>query len=106
MTVAFCVLAMTFVMLQYMEHIGVIYRKWEVIALARESILQMETRGYLDAESYEQLLVRLEEMGMEEVSLEGSTVNPVGYGEPIILRIKGELDGYEWEEVRASTAKH
>ncbi len=106
LTTGICVLAMTFVMLQYMDLIGLLYRKWEVIQLARTSILQMETVGYLEPESQKLLTGRLEMLGVEAVSLEGSTLHPVGYGAPIVLRITGELDGYELEEIRTSTAKH
>lgn len=102
-----CVLAMTVVVLQYMNHVGMIYQKWEVVQLAREYILRMETTGYLQPQDQLALTEELQQLGVTAVDLTGSTVNQVGYGSPIVLRIRGYLGGiYELEEKRTSTAKH
>lgn len=56
-------------------------------------MLIMETKGYLPAEEAERLAGELEAMGVENLSLEGSTMEAAGYGEGICLRIQGSLRG-------------
>lgn len=102
-----CVLAMTVMVLQYMEQVGLIYQKWEMVQISREYILRMETKGYLTRTDEQQLMEQLEAAGVCQISLEGTTGNPVGYGEPVILRIRGVIgDECNVEEVRSSTSKH
>ena len=49
----------------------------------------------------------LETAGLTEIDYEGSTLEPAGYGERIILQIHGKLGGhYEIREKRVSTAKN
>ena len=102
-----CVLAMTVLVLQYMEQVRLIQRKWEMIQISREYILRMETRGYLTGEDARELVAELEQAEVTGISLEGTTRNPVDYGEPIFLKVKGVIgDEYQVEEMRSSTAKH
>lgn len=100
-------LAMTAMMLAYMENAKLIQCKLEVNQIAREYILRMETKGYLDSEDRLSLLWKLQEEGMTQVDLEGTTYEEVGYGEPIVLKISGMLDGtYTVREQKVSTAKY
>ena len=102
-----CMLAMTVMMLAYMNSLELLEQKREVGQLARKYILQMETKGYLTAENSEALKTELAAVGATEISLNGTTVNPVGYGENIILQMEGRLGGeYAFSEKRTSTAKN
>ena len=102
-----CMLAMTVMMLAYMDSLELLEQKREVGQLARKYILQMETTGYLTAENSEALKTELAAVGATEISLNGTTVNPVGYGENIILQMEGRLGGeYAFSEKRTSTAKN
>ncbi len=102
-----CILAMTVVTMVYMEKVSLIYAKWEVVQLARKYILCMETCGYLMPEDETGLTDELEELGISDINLGGSTVRQVGYGEEIVLEIRGKIEGeYDFWEKRVSTAKH
>lgn len=102
-----CVMAMTVLVLQYMGQVHLIHQKWELIQISREYILRMETRGYLSGEDARELMQELERAEVEQVSLEGTTRNPVDYGETIVLNIRGVMgDEYQVQERRCSTAKH
>ncbi len=107
MVAGICILAMTVVMLSYMESVSLIQQKTEVSQLARKYILRMETVGYLTDEDSTALLQELQGMGVKEVSLSGTTLSGVSYGMPITLQISGKLKGeFVFEEKRTSTAKN
>lgn len=107
MVTGLCILAMTVVMLSYMENVALIHQKARVSQLARKYILRMETVGYLTASDKVTLCQELDGMGVTEINLDGSTVNEVSYGAPITLHINGRLEGtYAFEEKRVSTAKN
>lgn len=102
-----CILGMTIVMLSYMESVSLLHQKAEVGQLARKYILRMETVGYLTSGDQVVLCQELDEMGVTEVNLEGTTMHEVIYGSPITLCINGKLEGeYQFEEKRVSTAKN
>ena len=106
LTMGMCVLALTVVMLGYMENIRMIQTKAAVGQLAR-AYLKMETVGYLEAPDRVQLTAELEAVGLTQIDYEGSTLEPVGYGNPIVLKIHGRLgENYEIQEKRVSTAKN
>lgn len=66
--------------------------KWRMNQVAREYMLLMETEGYLTAEDKEELIKELEECGLYNISLSGTTVSEVGYGNRIYLKISGTYD--------------
>lgn len=100
-------LAMTVVMLSYMDAMGVVQDKMKVSQLARQSILEMETVGYLTHSSEEILLENLALLGVTDIDLQGTTMEQVGYGETIAIQIHGKIKGsYEFQENRVSTAKN
>ncbi len=66
--------------------------KWQMNQVAREYLLIMETEGYLTAADKAELIKELEECGLYNISLSGTTVNEVGYGERIYLNISGTYD--------------
>jgi len=107
MATTLCLLAMTVVMLFYMDNVQLIQQKTDVSQLARKYILRMETVGYLTSADRSMLTGELQAIGVTGVSYEGTTEETVGYGEPICLQIKGKLRGqYEFTEKRVSTAKN
>ncbi|MCD8068868.1 MAG: hypothetical protein LUE87_08280 [Lachnospiraceae bacterium] len=62
-----------------------------VSQLTREYLLIMETEGYLSQARQEELLSSLGEAGLEQISLEGTTLYPVSYGDRISLSVSGIL---------------
>ena len=67
-----CVLALTAVMLSYMENVQLIAKKAEVGQLARCYLLKMETVGYLTAPDQAELKDRLEVLGLTQIDYDGS----------------------------------
>lgn len=59
--------------------------------IARKYILSMETKGYLSYEEMTELTQELTEMGVTNISFEGTTLTPAGYGQPVILSITGKI---------------
>lgn len=107
MITGICILAMTVVMLSYVENVSLLHQKTKVSQLARKYILRMETVGYLKPEDETALYGELETLGVTEISLEGTTVYAVDYGSPITLFVRGKLEGsYEFTEKRVSTSKN
>ena len=102
LTMGMCVLALTVVMLNYLQNVQLLQAKENVGQLARAYLLKMETVGYLEPAEQAHLTA-----GLTEIDYEGSTLEPAGYGERIILQIHGKLGGhYEIREKRVSTAKN
>lgn len=102
-----CILAMTVIMLAYLDNIRLIGQKTEVSQIARKYILRMETVGMLTDEDRTALCGELAAAGVTELGLEGTTLWRAEYGEPITLKIQGKLKGeYAFTEKRMSTAKH
>lgn len=102
-----CILGMMLVMVSYFDIVGVLNRKEEVSQIARKYILRMETVGELTSADRLALTAELENAGVTDVVLDGSTLNEVGYGAPVVLHIQGKLGGeYVFSEKRVSTAKN
>lgn len=107
MSAGICMLAMTVLMLSYMDNVWLIHQKTAVSQIARQYILRMETVGYLTEEDRIRLGRELDGAGVTELELEGTTLSPVAYGDIITLEIRGKLEGeYDFAEKRISTAKH
>ena len=107
MITGICILAMTTVMLGYMDSVSLLQQKEHVGQLARKYILRMETVGYLTVGDRALLMNELRDMGVTEVDCAGTTLTPVTYGEKLVLRISGKLEGrYDFAEERVSTAKN
>ena len=64
--------------------------KWTMRQVARETMLKMETEGYLDSASQGELLFDLGELGLSDISLSDTTTSEVGYGGRIVLNIRGK----------------
>lgn len=107
MITGICILAMTVTILSYMNQVGILQEKTEVVQLARKYILKMETDGYLSTGELALLTEELNQIGVTEISCAGTTMSRVTYGEPIVLQIQGKLRGeYAFSEKRVSTAKN
>lgn len=107
MTMGLCVLAMTVVMGAYLDNVELIQQKSHIRQLSRNYILRMETAGGLSGEDAAALAQELAAMGITEIDLGGTTFGAMGYGERIVLNIRGKLKGeHAFEEYRVSTAKN
>lgn len=122
--VCLCILAMSIVVTAYFYCSDLLLRKGQISQVARCYILKMETVGCLTEGDKNQMLAELQTIGLRGIDLTGSTVNPVEYGDSVILRIRGNLQGrirggehdlfhsvftvreVPVEETRMSTAKH
>ena len=116
------ILAISVIVMVSFSYTELLNKKLEVSQIARRYILQMETRGYLESMSEQQLYEDLQRVGMKNIDLSGTTRQSVVYGEKIMLCISGELEGimlkgnfwtsgfgktrYHVEEKRMSTAKN
>ena len=63
--------------------------KWGMRQTAREDMLIMETEGYLPAADQTALIAELESYGLYNISLSGTTMREVNYGDRIYLKISG-----------------
>lgn len=123
-TIGITILAMSMVVMAYLECTGLMLKKLEISQLSRQYILRMETEGYLNELNKQNLLQELQALGVQSIDLSGTTLQPVSYGETILLKIKGTIgvrtigegeemwNGGFWEgsgaveEIRMSTAKN
>lgn len=107
MAACVCMLLLTLLIVSYMDSVRLVDEKTEINQIARKYILRMETVGMLTEGDRQLLDEELQAAGASGVSLEGTTLDRVGYGEEIVLKIKGRLRGiYVFEEKRVSTAKY
>ena len=63
--------------------------KWGMRQTTREYMLIMETEGYLPASDQTALIAELESYGLYNISLSGTTMREVNYGDQIYLKISG-----------------
>lgn len=66
--------------------------KWGMRQTAREYMLIMETEGYLPAADQTALIAELESYGLYNISLSGTTMREVNYGDRIYLKISGNYN--------------
>ena len=101
------VICIAFVMISFADCVRVINVKSSVSQISRQYILKMETYGYLTGEDRDDLVSALSGVGLENISLAGTDMSEVGYGNKISLYIHGTTEaGYEINEFRTSTAKY
>ena len=77
-------------MTAFMDCVALVNKKTMVSQVARNYVLKMETVGYLAPVDETALLKELSELGIEEVELSGTTMEPVSYGAEITLKITGK----------------
>jgi hypothetical protein len=66
-------------------------KKTKIEMLGREYILRMETEGFLSDGDKDNLIKNLNEFGVSNISLIGTTSAPVKYGDKIILHMEGKI---------------
>ncbi len=123
LTVLVSILAMSVVMVAYLSNVQIVSVKEDISQVGRKYILRMETVGYLTATDRAYMNQELAALGLTNISLSGTTMSDVGYGNPITLKISGRIQGremigndlfsitfgpreYEIVEKRVSTAKN
>ena len=82
-------------------------------SIVREYVLRMETRGCLTKEDKDMLFAELQNKGMEQICLDGTTLTPVENGDIVTLKISGEIkykqfsfkDIFKWGE-EGNNKKH
>ena len=75
------------------------YASWHSKLAAQDSIYltigtylkSIESSGYLTENQKEQLINELEQYGMENISLEGTTLTHVPYGDKVTIRVRGKV---------------
>lgn len=66
-------------------------KKDDVDLVIRSYLLAMENTGYLTEDMQDELKTKLEEIGMQDIDLSGSTTSKTDYGKGITLSVKGRL---------------
>jgi len=66
--------------------------KWSMRQAARQTLLIMETEGYLKPADKQRLINELSQCGLYNISLSGTTEREVHYGDRIYLNITGTYD--------------
>ena len=59
--------------------------------VARKYMLRMETDGYLTEDNRAAMVTEFQELGVEGVTLTGTDLTDVGYGNEVCLNVKGTL---------------
>lgn len=107
MSLGIFLIAVMMIIVTFFQCTELIWKKQQINQISREYILRMETEGYLNPEEKGKLLGRVSMLGATSVDLTGTTMAPAGYGNRIVLCMKGLLlDKYEFEEALESTAKY
>lgn len=124
LTVGITLIAITVVVMAFFSSMNLMLKKLEISQTARKYILVMETTGCLSEEARTALTGELQQTGLQEIDFTGTTMQPVSYGEEVVLKIRGKLSGsrintaeeiwnnsfvrqdYYVEEMRVSTAKN
>lgn len=69
----------------------------EVDSIIRDYTLSMESKGYLDTESRNELIRDLQDLGVSNINLAGTTTSKVGYGKRIHLVVNGQVEVTSYE---------
>lgn len=82
----------TIICIIMMDWYSDIDKKTKVEMISREYILRMESRGFLSEEDQEDLIRDLMEWGLTNISLAGTTIEAVEYGNKLSLCINGSIE--------------
>ena len=93
LTIILTIIAMSILVMVYLECTNLMMKKLEVGQISRKYLLKMETEGYLTEGSKNSLLAELQQAGVRSVDISGTTMVPVSYGDTIVLRIRGAVEG-------------
>lgn len=66
-------------------------KKDRIDLVCRQYLLKMESKGYLNQSDKNNLINSLNEIGVNDVDLTGTTISEVQYGDKIVLLVKGRL---------------
>jgi len=81
------ILASAIIVYAYFSVMELVSINEEVKQISRKYMLEMEAKGYLEADSATRVKQQLQDIGVTNVNLYGSSFNDVGYGSPIYLKI-------------------
>lgn len=95
LSVFIMVIALSVLMIGYLNTMRLLQQKEDINQIARKYILRMETIGYLKNADRVELVQDLTALGITEIDLTGTTLADVGYGNPITLSIQGNIKGQE-----------
>ena len=59
--------------------------------IERSFIMQMEAEGYLSLSAKDSLTQQLNDIGVEQISFQGTTMSPAGYGNIVVLSVTGRI---------------
>lgn len=93
LTILITIMAMAILVTVYLECTNLLMKKMELGQISRKYILKMETEGYLTEDNEDQLLWELHRAGVRSVDISGTTLAPVAYGDTIVLKIRGNVEG-------------
>ena len=93
LTILLTIMAMSILVMVYLECTNLLMKKLEVGQISRKYILKMETEGYLTEGAKNSLLAELQQAGVRSVDISGTTMVPVTYGDTIVLKIRGAVEG-------------
>ncbi len=103
----FFIMSMVVVLLAFYKCIGLMRVREDVSQVSRKYTLIAETEGYLSPENIRKLTDELTMLGLTNIDLGGTSVTEAGYGNIVMVMIKGKVDGlYDIRLERASTAKY
>lgn len=87
------ILAITLLMMAYISSMSILDQKTQISQLTRQMMLQMETKGFMSLADQAKFQGELTILGLTDIDLSGSTMSDVGYGNQIILSVKGNISG-------------
>lgn len=104
MALLICVLILCIVLYYSVNITGQMNAAIKKSRIERDYMLAMESKGYLTAELKTTLEQELIDMGVDDISFDGTTLTEVGYGQPIYLCVTGKihlndimgLNGWSW----------
>lgn len=85
--ISLSLLACFIVMLSSINFIGAIDKHLEIHRVARNYMLKIESHGYLSQDNATKLQENLENMGLSNINLSGTTMNKVNNGDDIQLDV-------------------
>jgi len=63
----------------------------KVVRVYRQYLMEMETQGYLTPGAKTRLTAELTALGVSNLDFTGTSLAPVGYGQPVTIHIQGDL---------------
>ena len=107
MSLAIFILTMLSVLICFFECVGLMRVREDVSQLARKYTLTAETEGFISGDEKASLIRELQDLGISDIDLSGTTFDRVGFGNIVTVKISGKIKGrYNISEMRASTAKY